>query len=135
MILSFQNFIVPDPEIPWEIELLEKNILTVAGSFFGAFLLIFLFFRYGFPGFSRMIPGPYLSATLAGSRSDMKVSVSAGDLCTVVKPLRPSGTVRIGDELFDVISDGDFITKGQTVIVTEICGNRIMVTRNILNGQ
>ena len=134
MILSFQNFIVPDPEIPWETELLEKNILTVAGSVLASFVLIFLFFRYGFPGFSRIIPGPYLSATLAGSRSDMTVAASAGDKGIVVKPLRPSGTVRIGNELFDVISDGEFVAKDQTVIVTEIYGNRIMVTRNILNG-
>ncbi len=106
----------------------------MAGSVLASFVLIFLFFRYGFPGFSRIIPGPYLSATLAGSRSDMTVAASAGDKGIVVKPLRPSGTVRIGNELFDVISDGEFVAKDQTVIVTEIYGNRIMVTRNILNG-
>lgn len=46
-----------------------------------------------------------------------------------ITPLRPSGTVEIGDKRFDVISEGDFINIGDSVIVREIRGNYLVVER------
>ena len=130
MILSFQDFVIPSPDLPWEAELLQKNIIIVLGSFMGAALLIIFFFRFVLPKISQVLPGPYLSATLAQSHvdSDTSMNVSVGDTGVVTKPLRPSGWVSIGHDMHDVISDGEFIDKGRLVVITEIHANRIMVT-------
>lgn len=44
-----------------------------------------------------------------------------------VSPCRPSGKVKIGDERFDVVSDGDFIEKGSRVVVRKVEGTKIVV--------
>jgi membrane-bound serine protease (ClpP class) len=44
-----------------------------------------------------------------------------------VSPCRPAGIVKIGDERYDVVSDGDFIEKGSRVIVRKVEGNNIVV--------
>ncbi|MDM8552298.1 NfeD family protein, partial [Desulfobacterales bacterium HSG2] len=129
MILSFQDFVIPSPDIPWEAELLQKNIITVLGSFLGAAILIIIFFRFVLPKISAVVSGPCLSSDLAHAHvdSDTSLNVSVGDSGSVVKPLRPAGSVRIGSDIYDVISEGDFIDKGQAVVITEIQANRIMV--------
>ncbi|GAB4282825.1 MAG: nodulation protein NfeD [Candidatus Rifleibacteriota bacterium] len=44
-----------------------------------------------------------------------------------VSPCRPSGKVKIGDERYDVVSDGEFIEKGSRVCVRKVEGTRIVV--------
>ncbi|MDM8524685.1 NfeD family protein [Desulfococcaceae bacterium HSG8] len=130
MVLSLQDFVIP--EFPWETEILKKNIISVLGSLIGSFVMSLFFLRYVFPKVSRTLPGPYLSATLAHSHvdSDMPSDVLVGNMGVVKKTLRPAGSIRVGDEVHDVISEGEFIEKGETVIVTEIRSNRIMVARS-----
>jgi membrane-bound serine protease (ClpP class) len=43
-------------------------------------------------------------------------------------PLRPAGKVKFDNEVADVVSDGEFIEKGQAVKIVDIHGNRIVVT-------
>ncbi len=43
--------------------------------------------------------------------------------------LRPSGKCRIGDEVVDVVSRGDFIEAGEAVKVVEVEGVRVVVAR------
>jgi membrane-bound serine protease (ClpP class) len=50
-----------------------------------------------------------------------------GELGVAVTQLTPSGKARIGDELLDVISEGEFIERGQAVMVVETVGSRIVV--------
>ncbi|MGJ7921418.1 NfeD family protein [Neobacillus sp. LXY-4] len=42
-------------------------------------------------------------------------------------PLRPAGTVLIGTERIDVVSEGEFISKDQKVIVVKVEGVRVVV--------
>lgn len=42
-------------------------------------------------------------------------------------PCRPSGKVKIGDERYDAVSDGDFIEKGSRIVVRKVDGNKIVV--------
>ena len=44
-----------------------------------------------------------------------------------ITPLRPSGTVLIEDERIDVVSEGNFIQKGQKVKIIKAEGSRIVV--------
>lgn len=41
--------------------------------------------------------------------------------------LRPSGTADFSGVKLDVVSDGEFISKGTTVIISKVEGNRIVV--------
>ncbi len=131
MVLAFQDFVIPNPEFPWEFDLLMKNIVLVLCSFICAFITSMLIIRYVFPKISSVVEGPYLSATLKESHADSKESMSArvGDTGIVSTFLRPSGKAKIGKEKFDVITEGEFLEKGTPVEIMEISGNRIIVRR------
>ena len=45
------------------------------------------------------------------------------------------GSAKIGDDIYDVITDGEFINKNEQIIVTEIKGNNIVVVRSSDNDQ
>ena len=45
----------------------------------------------------------------------------------VTRELRPAGTVVIDGNPIDVVSEGDYITKGQKVVVVEVTGSRVVV--------
>ncbi|AZN40470.1 nodulation protein NfeD [Paenibacillus albus] len=46
---------------------------------------------------------------------------------TTITPLRPAGTVRIGDARVDVVTAGEFIPTGVGVIVIKVEGTRVVV--------
>jgi len=41
--------------------------------------------------------------------------------------LHPTGKIEVNNNTLDVVTDGEFIEKGQTVEIIEIRGNRIVV--------
>lgn len=131
MILSFQDFVIPDPNLPWQQDILTSNLIQVLGSFVAAFVLAMLFLRYVFPTLGRVVEGPYLGATLAESHADSAEAkgVRIGDAGTAMSYLRPSGKVSIGNRVIDVVSEGEFLEQGAPVVVADIRGNRIIVTR------
>ncbi len=47
--------------------------------------------------------------------------------------LRPAGTALIDKKRVDVVSRGDFIEKGSSILVTEVTGNQIIVAYNASN--
>jgi membrane-bound serine protease (ClpP class) len=131
MVLSFQDFVVPDPQLPWQKEILTGNLIRVLGSFAAAMVVSLLLLRYVLPRLGIVIEGPYLAATLADSHAESEEAkgVHAGDRGTARTFLRPSGKVEIGREIIDVVTEGDFIEKGTPVVVSEIKGNRIIVRK------
>ncbi|MBW1993296.1 MAG: serine protease [Deltaproteobacteria bacterium] len=130
-ILAFQDFVIPDPSLPWEAELLIKNVLHVLGDFFAVIVVALIFLRYILPRFSVVVDGPYLDTTLKGSRADSREAGRAkiGDVGIAMTFLRPSGKAKIRDDIFDVITEGEFIDKGTSLKVLEIKGNRVIVSR------
>ncbi len=129
MVLSFQNFVVPNPDFPWQAAVLKRNIVRVSVSVIGAVVLIIVFFKYFFKRLGAVVKGPYLAATLEGAQSDMGMSFvpKIGDRGVASTPLRPSGKVRIGAELCDVVTDGRFVDSGAEVVISQVQGNRIVV--------
>jgi membrane-bound serine protease (ClpP class) len=129
MVLSFQNFVLPSPELPWQAAILKKNLLRVSLSVIGSITLILIFFKYFFADLGRIVKGPYLAATLGGAQSDTGMSFvpKVGDRGVASTTLRPSGKVRVGAALCDVVTEGQFIENGAAVVVTQIHGNRIVV--------
>jgi membrane-bound serine protease (ClpP class) len=130
-ILALQDFVIPDPSFPWQAELLVKNILHVLGALFMAIIVALFVLRYLLPKLSVVVEGPYLGTTLKDSHADSVEASGAkiGDIGIAMTLLRPSGKVKIKDEIFDVVTEGEFIKKGIPVKILEIKGNRIIVSR------
>ncbi len=131
LVLSMQGFVVPQPEFPWQYDLLMRNLRRIGFSLVGATVTVILFFLYAFPHIGRIISGPTLAQTVSSHvDTDRPAPVKVGAHGVVVKPLRPSGFVRFGDVECNVVSDGDFLGVDERVTVTAIEGNRIVVMRN-----
>jgi membrane-bound serine protease (ClpP class) len=134
MILSFQDFVLPDPNLPWQGDILFDNLTRVLGSFIVAFAAALVFLRYFFPRLSKLVKGPYLDTTLAGSHADSHEAweVKVGELGTAATFLRPAGKARFGERDIDVVTEGDFIEKGAKVKILAIKGSRVIVTEERL---
>ena len=63
------------------------------------------------------------------SRADMDSLVGARG--TALTPLRPAGRGQIGENIVDVVSEGDFVATGEEVEILEVAGNRVVVQRFI----
>jgi membrane-bound serine protease (ClpP class) len=126
-----QDFVIPDPNLPWERELLIGNLLYVLGAALGAFLFAVLTLRYILPKLSRKIHGPYLEATLADARIHRAVetAISVGRKGTAMTLLRPSGIAMINDRRYDVVTRGEFLEKGTPIRVVKAKGARIVVAQ------
>ena len=61
----------------------------------------------------------------SASRDDFQSYL--GKTATALTPLRPSGTVRLGDKRLDVVTVGDFIDAEASVKIVEVEGSKIFV--------
>lgn len=131
MVLSFQDFVIPKPEFPWQKQVMVGNLTMIMGSMAGSILLILLFFRFVFPKLGTVVNGPYLQTDLHDAKvdSDLKQNVNVGDIGVISSGLRPSGKARINGSFHDVISEGEFIDSGTEIEVKKIVGTKIIVTR------
>jgi membrane-bound serine protease (ClpP class) len=130
-VLALQGFTIPDPKLPWQGELLVKNIIQVIGALLAAIMAGLLAIRYVLPKVSVVTDGPYLAATLKDSHADSLQSKGAtvGDRGTAMTFLRPSGKMSIDGEIFDVVTEGEFIEKDTPLKILDIKGNRIIVAK------
>lgn len=131
IVLSFQDFVIPKPEFPWQKQEMIENLTMVTGSLAGSIVLIMLFFRFVFPRLGAVINGPYLQANLQDARvdSDLKQNVNIGDTGIAASVLRPCGKARFNELLYDVVSEGDFIDSGTEIVIKKISGTKIVVSR------
>ncbi len=132
LILSLQDFVIPDPQIPWQKSIFLTNIAMVLVSFVSAFFISLFFVAYILPKFSKIIKGPCLDTNLKGSHANLPMTdkINIKDTGIAFTLLRPSGKVLINDEILDVITTfGQFIEKGAAVTVIEIRGGIIVVDR------
>jgi membrane-bound serine protease (ClpP class) len=99
------------------------------GCSIGCMVLFLLWARY-FPN-SKMGLRFNLTTQIgkaAGYTSqDASLSRLVGRNGVAVSDLRPSGTVRIDGHRFDVVTEGGYVEAGETVTVTEVSSNRIVV--------
>lgn len=130
LILMMQDFVLPDPDLPWQGELMLKNLVQIVASFIIVFIGTLVIFRYLFPQLSTVIKGPYLEADLKESHVPFArdKGVQVGDIGIADSFLRPSGKIVINDKRLDAISEGEFIKKDTPIEVIRVDGNRIIVT-------
>ena len=102
-------------------------------SLMGAFLIAFLTATYirKIPILNRMtLPGVAEKDEESPLDNILGAAKAAGLLGAIgvsATVLRPAGTVRIGDEFVDVVTEGGYIPSGTRVQVVEVEGTRIVV--------
>src|SRR3989304_9936807 len=128
-ILSFQDFTIP--RTPYDVDLFIMNILTVMCSLIGSGIAIFLMFKFmpGIPLFNRLVlttsetaQGGFVIPSQPAGGSDL-----TGAKGIALTALHPTGKIEVNNNTLDVVTDGEFIEKGQTVEIIEVRGNRIVV--------
>ncbi len=119
--LSFETFKLP---------MLNLSIAIVASAvmiaLFARFLPSIRMFNSLFLS-SKADPGTSLSPIV--NELGAAASVKVGDTGVALSILRPSGRGKIGDEVFDVITNGEFLDAGLPIRVLAISGQNIVVGR------
>ncbi|MFO8113538.1 MAG: NfeD family protein [Desulfosalsimonadaceae bacterium] len=87
-----------------------------------------------FAGFKLLARSPLaLQTSLRKSEGvvsyDEKLSELVGREGVAVTNLRPSGTIKIENRRIDVVTRGDFIEKGEAVVVSKVEGSRVIVRK------
>ena len=130
----------PD-ELPWPRDDIAWNdftwgVMGLAGGFIGFVVLAWVLAKY----LPRMqfLSGLILLPATAKLGTEMEVNlttlpeskttgVNVGDVGEVVSRLRPTGKVRFGDAIVDVVASGEFLDVGTSVEIIKIRGNRVVV--------
>lgn len=105
-----------------------KLLFLMIGGLVGAFLIARYLPRVPYANRMVLLPTSEREAAeptvLPGAAHAASLLGAIGVASTV---LRPAGTVQIGEEFVDVVSDGGFILAGTRVQVIEVEGTRIVV--------
>jgi membrane-bound ClpP family serine protease len=130
IVLASQTFVIPRNS--YQLEQLPSSLLMVVLAFGGglAALLIVPRFLPRTPYVSRMMLAPPEGEQLdeLSQRESLVNWVHLqGKRGVTTTRLSPSGKARFGDDLVDVISDGELIPAGTDICVVEVHGNHILV--------
>ena len=101
------------------------DVLTVLGAFAGFVIAILFLANYigEIPGLGRLTLRPPVAVegtpieTTPGAMLPGWQQVNIGDIGTTVSPLRPSGKMQFGEQMVDVVTEGDFVDTGREVKV------------------
>lgn len=115
------------PRIPTA-QQLRVPLQEVGMALFVATMVALLIMRF-FP--KTPLYGALVSQSASGVKSDLqqsqKQAARAGQIGVAISQLRPGGKAQFGDEIIDVISQGDLITKGQKVKIIGQSGTEAVV--------
>ncbi len=130
ILLASQTFIFPGNS--YQLRQMPVSLLMVAAGAAGGVISIVLIRRFlpHTPYFNKMLLQPPEGDELDEiQRRENLVAWGhlSGKRGVTTTQLTPSGKARFGDEVVDVISDGDLIPKGTAVYVAEVLGNRVLV--------
>jgi membrane-bound serine protease (ClpP class) len=131
LILASQTFVIPHTPEQWH--QLNRTLLVILVSGVVVAVAAYLLSRHfgSLPLLSRLVLAPPQSdggkaeaSPVGGDRG----AVQVGSCGVALSTLRPAGKARFGNQYVDVVTEGDFITKGSRVKVLEIRGNRVVVS-------
>lgn len=130
LVLASQTFVIPRTEV--QLDQLQTSLLVVAAAGIGIMMAVGMLRRYlpKAPGLSRLMLEPPQGRELDEiARREVVADFQhlVGHRGTAATLLTPAGKARFGDELIDVISDGELIDAGREIEVTSVRGNRILV--------
>ncbi len=130
LVLASQTFIFPSSD--YQITQMRDSMLVVGGAAVGIVASIAVMRRYlpHAPVFNRMMLAPPSAEeleSLSAREAMADFRHLLGRQGSAVTRLIPSGKVRFGDELVDVVADGEYIEPGRQVAVIEVRGTRVVV--------
>ncbi|HTN76023.1 MAG TPA: NfeD family protein [Pirellulaceae bacterium] len=130
VILASQTFVIP--RNAYQFEQLPRGVMMATAACLGVIISLTVFRKYlhKAPVFNRMLLKPPSGAQL-DEQSRREALVTFDHLLNkrgvTLTPLTPAGKARFGDQLVDVVSDGEFLPRGASVCVIEAVGNRVVV--------
>lgn len=126
--LSMQNFVVPDPELPWEFNALIDNLALTLGMAALALFIPLLAVRYALPRLPRRA-AVVADATMREARSAAfdSPALGLGAVGETRTGLRPTGKAVFEGVTFEVTSQGGFVDPGKYVEVVRIHGRNVLV--------
>lgn len=130
LVLASQTFIVPHNE--YQVSQLQNSLLGLVGVGVGIVAAAMLMHRYlpHTPFFNSVMLEPPSGAELEDlehRESLVEFDYLLGHRGHAITQLTPSGKARFGNELVDVIADGEVVSRGAEVEVIEVQGNRVVV--------
>jgi len=130
LVLASQTFVIPHGSE--QIQQLRNSLLMLASAGGGVVVLAVLINRYlpHTPMFNRLMLTPPTAeeASLIHKRESIaQLDHLLGATGVTTTPLLPSGKALFGDQMVDVIADGEVVERDQSVRVVEVRGNRVLV--------
>jgi len=130
IVLASQTFVIPRNS--YQFEQFPISIMMVAAAAAGAFASMAVIHRYlpDAPFLHRLMlrrPDEELRDELQRRETFADFAFLQGKRGRTTTQLTPSGKARFGDEVINVISDGELISSGTDVYVVEVRGNRVLV--------
>ncbi len=130
LVLMFQQFQVPRSGS--EFHAFELNIVKVLGSLAASMVAIAVLIRLtpSLPVLSRLVQRADLAGASAGELIERRaphVAEMVGRVGTALTPLRPAGRVEFDGVRLDVVTQGEFVEKGEPVQVLAVHGSRVVV--------
>ena len=116
------------PSLPGTWDAIKIGIMSLSGSVIVAFVGILLILRY-LPQLSigrHLIPANPQAATVGLAHAELSVAL-VGEIGVVTGDLRPAGQARFGQEIVDVVSQGEYVEAGKHVQVLRHEGMNVVV--------
>jgi membrane-bound serine protease (ClpP class) len=124
----------PETQLDWTI--FTNGVLGLSLGFLGFIVLAWLLTKHlpKLQFFSGLILVPSIPKQWGETQISMTTSsesktagIKAGDRGVVISTLRPTGKVRFGDAIVDVVAQAEFLDKDTSVEIIEIRGNKVVV--------
>ena len=130
VILASQTFILPHNE--YQVGQLQTSLAIVGGASLGVVVLAGFMRRWlpHAPILNQVMLAPLSDEekkSLSRSESLVDYGRLVGQQGVTTTQLTPSGKARFGNELINVIAEGDFVASHTTIVVVAVHGNRVMV--------
>lgn len=135
IVLASQTFVVPSNDYEWSQFPDSLLVISAAGAGILAAMACMRQVLTRAPVFRRVAletPDGDQQEQIRYHESLVHLDYLAGKRGVATTQLTPSGKARFGDEVIDVISDGDLIPAGSAVSVAEVRGNEVIV--RLLDG-
>lgn len=133
IILASQTFIIPHNS--YQVRILSRSLWLVAAAGGGVLggLWVMAHYLHRVPMLNRMMLRPPSEEEIEIQRQrELPVDWRhlVGQTGVALTPLVPAGKAQFGQEIVNVISEGDLVEKGESITVTEVVGNRVVVARS-----
>ena len=107
-------------------DMLKEKVMTLATAMIGLIILIIIIFRYapGWPWLKK-----FTNQTVSGNINHIlaEKKLLIGKEGTAITPLRPAGTALIDGNKVDVVTQGEFILPGTSIIVVDTPARTVLV--------